>query len=372
VNVFSVAETLMNHINSKCPNDIAIAAYYGSYAQGTASKRSDLDFFFIPATPDGYNVSIQFVLGEISFDFWPISWERAKRMSSFQEPTTTIIADSKLFYVRSDEDFDRFMKLRDTISVMQEPEHEQELVEKAESHLRNAYVHLHKMSLASESENIAFFRIEAHCILTNVLQSLALLNRTYFTKGWGKNTEQILQLPLKPANLESKIDAIIRGKVVANIRDACTQLTADTVELFLNKRKNYSSPPTYPDRMKGYYEEIKGVLDKILTACETKDYSTAFFWTIHAQDEISRFLYCAETGHWPSQLEPNLDYQDAYTRAGLPSLVVLLDPNNFTPLQVAVEQLNSLLEKHLRDQGVAILRFQTIGQFEEFLSARRK
>jgi predicted nucleotidyltransferase len=115
MDVFAVAEALINHIKSRCPNDIAIAAYYGSYAQGTATKRSDLDFFFIPATPEGFRVSLQFVVGDISFDFWPISWERAQRMASFDEPTTTIIADCKLLYVRSEEDRDRFMKLRETI-----------------------------------------------------------------------------------------------------------------------------------------------------------------------------------------------------------------------------------------------------------------
>ena len=38
-------------------------------------------------------------------------------MASFEEFQTTIIADCKLLYVRSDEDHDRFMKLRDTIST---------------------------------------------------------------------------------------------------------------------------------------------------------------------------------------------------------------------------------------------------------------
>jgi hypothetical protein len=77
-----------------------------------------LDFFFIPATPKGFQASIQFIIScDISFDFWPISWERAERMASFQESQTIIIADCKLLYVRSTEDSERFIKLRETISV---------------------------------------------------------------------------------------------------------------------------------------------------------------------------------------------------------------------------------------------------------------
>lgn len=46
LNVFDVAKTLVNHIEKVYSEDIALVAYYGSYAQGTATKRSDLDFFF--------------------------------------------------------------------------------------------------------------------------------------------------------------------------------------------------------------------------------------------------------------------------------------------------------------------------------------
>ena len=183
LNVFQVSETLVNHIRTNYPDDIAIIAYYGSYAQGTASKRSDLDFFFIPATSDGYRASIQFILDDISFDFWPISWERAERMASFEEFQTTIIADCKLLYVRSDEDHDRFMKLRDMISTLQQPENTRRLIEKAESELRDVYVHLYKLSCVDSSENITFFRIEAHGVLTKVLQSSCAVKSNLLAKG---------------------------------------------------------------------------------------------------------------------------------------------------------------------------------------------
>ncbi|MDQ8736060.1 nucleotidyltransferase domain-containing protein [Paenibacillus sp. LHD-38] len=117
-NIFEVAHTLVNHVRANFPEDIALIAYYGSYAQGTAAKRSDLDFFFIPATSDGYRASLQFVLEDISFDFWPISWERAERMAAFEEPQTTIIANCEILYVRSDEDCARFLKLRETTLQM--------------------------------------------------------------------------------------------------------------------------------------------------------------------------------------------------------------------------------------------------------------
>jgi hypothetical protein len=367
-NVFDVAEVLVNHIRTNSPEDIAIIAYYGSYAQGTATKRSDLDFFFIPATPDGYSASLQFVMNDISFDFWPISWERAERMASFEDPFTTIIADCQLMYIRSNEDRTRFMKLRDYISTMRQPSHGRVLLDKAESQLQDAYVHLYKMRCTDDVANTAFYRTEAHGVLTKVLQSLALLNQAYFTKGWGKNIEQILQFPLKPSLLEHLLYVIMNAQLPAEIRSACEKLTAETLKLVLTKKETYSGTPSYPDRMKGFYEEAKGTLDKIITACEKKDYNTAFFAAIGIQDEIARFLFFAEKGYWPSKLEPNLLHMELYKHLGFPDLVIHLDPHDLSQLQSAVEHLSSLLESHLRSQGIGINRFENNEQLQSFLN----
>ncbi|WP_235946586.1 nucleotidyltransferase domain-containing protein [Paenibacillus glycinis] len=158
LNVFDVADLLVERIKSAYPDDVAIVAYYGSYAQGTATRRSDLDFVFIPATSAGHGASLQFIVDDISFDFWPISWERAERMASFQEPTTSIIADCRLLHARSDEDRERFLRLRNGIASLQEPEYARQFADMAESRLRGAYVHLYKLIRARDSERESHLR----------------------------------------------------------------------------------------------------------------------------------------------------------------------------------------------------------------------
>lgn len=367
MNVFEVSEKLVNHIRSNCPDDIAIIAYYGSYAQGTATKRSDLDFFFIPATSKGYRASIQFIVDDICFDFWPISWERAERMALFEEPQTSIIVDSKLLYVRSEEDRKRFINLRHMTSTLQEPEYARKLVERAESVLRNVYVHLYKLSHAGRSETIIYYRTEAHGVLTNVLQCIALLNRTYFTKGFGKHKEQMMQFPLKPDRLESYMHTIMHSSRPTDIIYACEQLTADTLTLIRAQKEKHSAIPSYSNTLKGFYEEEKAIFDKIITACECNDYDTAYFNAIHVQDEISRFLYRAETGHWPCPLVTDSSYQDIYKRVGLPELVTLLHSSDLSQLKSAVQRLSTWLESYLLSKGVKINRFQNVDQFEQYL-----
>lgn len=366
LNVMDVADTLVRHIQANGPDDIAIVAYFGSYAQGTATERSDLDFFFIPATPDGYRHTIAFILNDISFDFWPISWERAEKMAGFDDSKTSIIADAQLLYVRSEEDRSRFLQLQNKIH--ETTQQGLQLLEKSESELRDTYVHLYKMSrITASSDHLAFFRYEARSILTKVLYSLALLNRTYVTKGWGKNLQQFAHLPLRPSLLEEYITTITQSQSCSDIQRACEELIQDTVELLLKQQDTHSTPPSYHDRMRGIYEEFKGMLDKIIMACRSNDYTTAFFWSIEVQEEFARFIYFAETGCWPISLDPSLEYQNAYNRLGFPDLVPLLDPDDLTPLREAVVHLDSLVESHFRKQGVEINRFETLDQFATFL-----
>ncbi|SDX80549.1 nucleotidyltransferase domain-containing protein [Paenibacillus sp. CF384] len=367
LHVFDVAQTLVNHIRERYSEDVALIAYYGSYAQGTATARSDLDFFFIPASGRGYGASVQFVLNDISFDFWPISWERAERMAKFEEQNTTIIADCEILYVRSEEDRTRFLQLSKTIAEL--PQQAQTFIEKAESELREVYVHLYKMTRLHE-DDISGCRTEAHGILNKLVYTLALLNRTYMTRGWGKNREQLLNFSLRPAQLEEQIETILSACSCAEIRETCEQLTAEIAALWTEQRDTLASASSYPERAKGFYEEVKGIFDKIRTACEKNDYTTASYWSIGVQDEVARFLYYFEKGIWPESLASGLAYQSFYNEAGLPNLLALLDPLDLVPLHDAVVRLDQLLEQYLLSRGVAINRFNNLGQFEQFLNER--
>lgn len=365
LNVMDVAEALIHHIRRNFPEDIAIVAYYGSYAQGAATARSDLDFFFIPATPAGYQASIQFILRDIGFDFWPISWDRAERMAAYQEPNTSIIADSKLLYCRSDEDLIRFNDLKDKIRTM--PRHGLKLAEQGETYIRDALIHWYNLNQSCASEGLDSIRTESHGILTNAIYALAAINRTYLEKGWGKNTNQIREFQIKPPHFDEDMKTIMRSDSYEKIYGACDRLLKGMMQILNQEKESYTDGPSYPERVKGIYEEFKGIFDKLKTACERNDYDTAFFWSIGVQDEISRFLFYAEKGRWPGISDAARHYQELYNSIGLPNLAALLDPHDLTPLLAAVERLETAFAACLTNEGVVINRFDTLKEFEEFL-----
>lgn len=96
--------------------------------------------------------------------------------------------------------------------------------------------------------------------------------------------------------------------------------------------------------MRGFYEEVKGIFDKILTACENNDYTTAYFFSIGVQGEVSQFLYYAEKGYWPVSLDTSLDYRNVYKQLGFPDLTSILDAQNLLLLFEAIKSLDSCLK----------------------------
>lgn len=71
---------------------------YGSFVTKCDKPYSDLDFFIIPKTAEGYAMSSQFILDGIGYDFWPVSREFAERLAGFTHPFVSLIADGLLVY----------------------------------------------------------------------------------------------------------------------------------------------------------------------------------------------------------------------------------------------------------------------------------
>ncbi|MCJ8012290.1 hypothetical protein MUG84_11150 [Paenibacillus sp. KQZ6P-2] len=365
VNVFAVADIIVNHIKTHYPQDVAIVGYYGSYLQGRATERSDLDFFFIPATDKGRQVECQFIIDGISFDFWPIAWERAERMATSEEWSTTIIADCELLYVRSDNDYARFMGLRETISHMGDDSKVSTMINKAESVLTECLISLAKMRISENSKELSYCRTQAQEIAGNIFKSLGFLNQIYYKRSWGHYREQVRSLPIKPDQLNEYLDTMMFSSSPDDIISACEKLTANTLRLISERQNSQEEIHSYKERMKGYYEEERGMMNKLLTACEKGHYETAFFVAIGVQDGLARILYAAEKGRWPSIVDLG-EHREFYVRYGYPDLVTLLDPTNFEPLRIAVLQLIEKLEIHLKTKGVSLNKFNTVPEFESF------
>ncbi|MFT5369846.1 MAG: hypothetical protein ACI8V2_004824 [Candidatus Latescibacterota bacterium] len=361
IDVFKVADILIEHVKHHYAQDIAIVACYGSYVHGTAHAKSDLDFFFIPETEDAIHASCQFILEDIGFDFWPVRWTRAERMAEFDDPLVSLIAGGHILYARSESDRARFNALKERINNLCKPENKHVMFNKAQDKFQQAFHHLY--TLQNSDHNLTTIRLTAYALVTTVLHSIALLNQTYFTKGWGQNMGQVHALKIKPKNLDHLLNQIITQRDISEITHACETLTHNTHALFLAEEKNLCKPKPFADIFSGFHEEVTGLLNKIISACDRQDYATAFFAAVHVQDEICTCL--TQTEGFPKS--DIFAIQKIYENAELPDLSAIVETGNLTALKQAVTKLDNTMKSLLKSQGVHLNTFDTLDTFQAFI-----
>jgi predicted nucleotidyltransferase len=221
-NVFKVAEILIAHTLEAHPGEIAIIAYYGSHAKGQASANSDLDLFYIPDEGQAQALCSQFILDDLPYDFWPVSWQFAEGIANAQSGrpwavAASLIADARVLYHRSPADLDRFMALQARIAELTRQEHRPQMVERALAEFKTTLFQLEQIRLAAAADDLAGLHWASWKFANSVSNCLALLNQTYFSKGWGTNLAQVLQLPQRPADLDTFFQRITASQPPAQV-----------------------------------------------------------------------------------------------------------------------------------------------------------
>jgi len=133
--VFKIAEILVSHAVRAHKDEVAIIAYCGSYAKGTASPTSDLDVYYIPDEGKAKSLSSQFIIDGLPYDFWAVPWKFAEDIANARSRrpwavAASLIADTKVLYHRSQEDLDRFNALKARIKELTRPESRKIMVER--------------------------------------------------------------------------------------------------------------------------------------------------------------------------------------------------------------------------------------------------
>lgn len=370
VDVFELSRILVEDVKARYSDDIAIVAYYGSYAHGTANAKSDLDFFFIPTRPNWWDASRQFILDGIGYDFWPVSWERAEGMAEFNEGKVSIIADCRVLYHRSEEDLARLGALKDNIALMATPEKKGVMLSKAMVRLKDSYMHLFNMSLPESQGDLAVARFEAGRVVASVLDALALANQTYFKRGLGQNYEQALSLKVKPSCLAEALTAICRASNPGEIRALCEGLVVDSRSCLLGEQRAVQTSASYTEVFNGCFEEVKSAFNKIVSACEREDWDTAFHASLCTQSEMSEFLARAEEGVEYTEFNTFAEHRRAGDGIELPDLAGTMRYGEYASLRESVLEFESVLRKHLEAKGVAIAEFATLEEFRAEVRGR--
>lgn len=337
-----ILNALLDMLEAGFPEDIAIVACYGSYVTGVPTNVSDIDFYFIPSTPRGYQMSYQFIVDRIGYDLWPVSWERAERMANFDELLVSLIADARAVYYRNSEDMDRFNSLKHKVRELMQPPNRPILLRRAEAMLGRAK-RLFFDAYASDGD-LQKVLVCSASILEYVLAALAFVNSSYVKKGAVRVEDEITRFQVVPQGFLGHFRAVINGKdpraVLGDLKALIKSVDAAMMDYSNDQERAVSS-----ESASGFYEELRSTYNRLRHACDRTDQAKAFFAVNAIVSEVRHLLGAGYDSH------------------GFPDLHTPLSQRNYELLNGRATVHEAMLVSVLKDHKVPINEFAGADEF---------
>ncbi|MBU1746889.1 MAG: nucleotidyltransferase domain-containing protein [Chloroflexi bacterium] len=374
-NVFQIAEILVAHAVQAHRGDIAIIAYYGSYAKGTASPTSDLDLFYIP-TEAGRAGSLccQFIIDGLPYDFWPVSWEFAESIANARSGrpwavSASLIADAQVLYHRSPEELDRFLALQARIAELTQPACRAEMVERALDAFKDTLFQLGQMRCAAP-DDVAGVLWAGQQFVNSAINCLALVNQTYFSKGWGANWPEVLRLAHRPDRLEELVEAILLSPDVDGILAAADRLAGDVRGILRTAQAALAEPGRPPDVFADFYFFVFEYRGKVLAACEREDVMVARCAAFQLQQEICQLMNKVDPGFYGTDWNLLGEYNGGYAQAGFPDLTEPAVQGDLVELARRVRRLDEGVRAWFERHSIALNILASEADLRRFLTQR--
>ena len=286
-----VVEWITNKVKTEYAEDVSLVLLYGSYINGTANCKSDVDCYYIPKTERGYNLCTGFMIEGVGYDLFPIPWERLEGIANLQECLLPLVGDVKIIYCGDSADLERFKEIQTKFhNNLANDEYVKDIAKKRCEYANRLCEQMKMSDRLSEVRKIA-----GHIIMM-LADAVAIYNHDYYHFGLKKQYE----------NLESNFPDVPK-RIVSGYKQVITALNKDdvitkTIDMFKNVcdylqitvESDVDNVPNEVSEAKAVnaswlaalYEEISSTFNKIYVCCETDNYVLAFLSAVCLQREL--------------------------------------------------------------------------------------
>lgn len=295
--------------------DVALILLYGSYVNGTANAKSDVDCYFIPRTERGCRFAADFMIQDIGYDIFPMNWERVEEIANLKEILIPCVGDVKVLYYHSTDELERFKHLqRQLQDNLDNPDYTGRIAKEKFEFACELYSGLKKCSKLMEA------RIFAGYIVMTLADAVAVCNQDYFHFGLKRQYEDLQKFVNIPANFMEEYTSVIKSEKTEEIKVHCRNLIkafADFTawEFIEDERKQEEeaiteavSPNTDFYFLARLYEEISSTFNKIYICAENGNYILAFWSAVCLQNELEEIS--REQGIVCYDILSSYDYKD--------------------------------------------------------------
>jgi len=291
-----IVSWIINKVKTEYADDISIVLIYGSYVNGTANRKSDVDCYFIPKTDYGYNMAADFIIDGVGYDIFPMSWERVEGIADLNEVLTPLVGDVQIIYYSNSDDLQRFRNLQSRLkSNLYNDEYVRKIAaKKCEDANRICAV----MTASHEAVDI---RKAAGYVIMTLADAAALHNHDYYHFGLKKQFENLQNnFPDAPKSIADNYRKVIEAVNTADVvkytlkmfGDVCDYLNiiCDAPEMSEGERVDLSTASsesrTDGVRLAELYEEIISTFNKVYVCCEDENYILAFLSAVCLQIKL--------------------------------------------------------------------------------------
>lgn len=281
-------------------DDISLVLIYGSYVNGTANSRSDVDCCFVPKTGRGYELSRGAIIDGVGYDIFPMPWERLEQIADLQESLSPLVGDAKIIYSGCGEDAGRFRELQARLrDHLQRDDYVREI---AAERCREAGKLCGQLR---HGQSLSEIRKTAGMAVMTLADAVAAANHDYFHFGLKRQFEDLQHtIPAVPQNVVDGYRAVVEASDADEViertkrllEDVCQYLGAAAVLEGGEKREIPAVRRTDAGALAELYEEICSSFNKIYVCCETGNAVLAFLSGVCLQRDLDD---AAELG-WPA------------------------------------------------------------------------
>lgn len=355
-----ILEIIENKIINEYKNDILLLVVYGNKKIDEDSNLG-IRFYFIPKNERGKKLSTQFIVEGVSYDLFPMSWERLIANAAMDSPQGYLLLDTEVVYCSDEEAFSRFENMKDSLKIVLSGKYDVALVNKAYEYFNESYIYLYNMYRYKGS--ISSVRLEAGKLLNKVANALGFANREYYKNGNGSVLRDSINLEKLPEDYEVLVNTIIFSTSSEEIYLKSLKLVENTRDLLLDMKKENKQDELFETLFTGYYEELKKSINKCKIAVSKKDYYKLYELFSHIQEEVSQFIAKVEEGIWYDDRNAYIEYGKYFNDIFGVDLLELISQKDDEQILIAIYNFETELISLVRKNQIRLLDFKSVEEF---------
>ncbi len=339
-----LVEWAINKIQTEYKEDVALLIGQVGGGKIPTDEQNMVFDFFVPATEHGNQLARTFIIEDMGYDLYPISWERLEGIANIEEPRMIFaFAKGEVIYARSQEEKLRFenLKAEMLLKLQDKSFHMPKSLEFLETAQEIFQTMLFEDSLCS-------IRKAAGGVCSYLMNAIAMVNGTYLESGYMNLTNDLHKMKEYPNDFEKIFHEILSADKIEYIRENVHALISITRSFLMEKIPPVEKEAFTPnfDDLAMWYQEMRYTFRRISYFTEIQSAEDSYLLGCYLQIEFDAI-----------QEDFNLEKMD---------LLSSFDKNNLKAFAKRAEEIEAYLVKTLKDNHVHQNRYSS---YEEFATA---